>query len=94
MNTFMSLEQAFQLLDKEVQQGLYKIPEMAKLTEKEIQLLKAGRPIKTAITQKELTQLTILNNKKQKYRGRCYQLPVKIIIKKLKMVCYLQNLRK
>jgi hypothetical protein len=89
----MSEEQAINLLDKEVAQGKYILPEISKLTEKERTLKSLDLPINSAISLPQLKRLMKQKADKQKYRGCCYQLSVKIIEKKLKMVCYLQNLR-
>jgi hypothetical protein len=91
---FMSLEQAFTLLEKEVAQGKYNLPVIAKLTKRERALKASGLPLDAQISLESLKALSKIRDSKQKYKGRCYQLPVIIIEKKLTMICYLQNLRK
>ncbi len=90
----MSLEQAFTLLDKEVAQGLYKMPDIAKLTEREIKLQNSDKSVPAAFSMRELQKLSEASTNKYKYRGVCYRIPIQQHKVKLTMVCYLQNLRK
>lgn len=92
MNQFMSLEQAMTLLDREIAQGKYALPSNSTLTSRERSLRDAGQSIPAALSKEQLNTLAMANIRKQKYRGLCHQIPIKIIEPKLSMVCLLQNL--
>lgn len=89
---FMSLEQAFTLLEKEIDQGLYTLPQIATLTARERNIRDSGLPVTCALSLPELKLLINTRTSKQKYYGRCYEIPCRILEpKKLTMVCLLQN---
>lgn len=92
MKQFMSLEQAMTLLDREIAQGKYALPLNSTLTSRERSLRDAGQSIPASLSKEQLTTLATANLNRQKYRGLCYQIPIKLIEPKLTMICLLQNL--
>ena len=92
---FMSLQQAFTLLEQEVAQGEYALPTVAHLTSNEERLRECKLSIPCPLSKKDVIALVNRQTDQFKYKSTCYQIPCKYIQEKHKnQVCLLQNLDK